>query len=229
MIFAEPYQSSPGGLQDQITNYLSGLVPAGAVNSGVAVVLAVVTVILATLGYHHARRGTWLNGWLSGPVAVLASLLAAFYAARGLPVFAGVAPTALDPRALFVDVVVALLAAVLVGGAACPVAAHVSASRGAPTTLTDLREWALTDRLPAAGGALAGGALAWIVVDPLTCVAGAVLGLLVTVTVVTLRSPAVARSAPTQPPAVQPGHPQPPAVPPPVRAPAHPAVSDEDW
>ena len=230
-LVAEPYPtpspSPTSGILNQVTTSLSGLVPPGLVDTGIAAVFAVVTVILAALGYHHFRRGTWLNGWLSGPSAVLASFIAAFYAASGLPVFAGVDPTALEPRSLFIDVVVALLAAVLVAGAAWPVAAHISTYRGEPTTPTDLREWVLTDRLPAAGGAVGGAALAWIVVTPVLCLAGAVIGVLSTVTVVTLRAAPVARTAPTPPPRV--AHPQPQAVPPPVSAPTRPAISDENW
>ncbi len=231
MIISEPYPTSPPG-RDQVTSYLSGLVPAGAVDTGICAAFTVVTVILAALGYRHAHSGKWLNGWLSGPVAVLTSLIAVSYGVTGLPSLFGVDPLAGDPRALLAAVVVALLAGALVAAAAWPVAAHVAAYRDRPITLANLREWVLQgDRLYAGGGAAAGAALAWIVRGPLTCVAGAVLGLLVTAVVVTLREPATraARPAPTQPQAAPPGQTRPPVVPPPARAPVPPAVSDEDW
>jgi len=225
MMLSEPYPTSPGGIQDQITSYLSGLVPAGAVDSGVAAVFAMATLILAALGYHHARSGKWLNGWLSGPSALLAALIAASYGVSGLPTMAGVDQFALDPQAFIVDAAVALLAGALVAGAAWPVAVHASTYRGSPISLMDLREWVLQgDRLHAAGGAAAGAAVAWIVLGPLTCVAGAVIGLLVTVTVVTLRAPAI--------PAARPEQPRPAAVPQeyrPPHAPVPPVVSDENW
>lgn len=227
MNLTEPYPTSPSGIQNQITSYLSGLVPAGAVDTGIAAVLTIATLILAALGYRHARRQKWLNGWLSGPVAVLTALIAASYGTSGLPALLGVDPSSSDPKSLFVAVVVALLAGALVAGAAWPVAAHASAYRGSPTTLADLKEWILQgDRLYAGGGAAAGAAPAWIVLGPLTCVAGAVIGVLATVTVVTLRAPAIpaGRPAPTQPPAAQPEH-RPQSAP----APVPPTVSDEDW
>jgi len=224
MIFAEPYPTSPSGgsIPDQVTSYLGGLVPAGAVDSGVAAFFTVVTVILAALGYHHARSGKWLNGWLSGPVAPLTALIAASYGVSGLPNLFGVDSSARDPKSLLVAVVVALLAGALVAGAAWPVAVHATAYRGSPITLADLREWVhYGDRLYAGGGAAAGAAVGWLVLGPLMCVAGAGLGLLITAVVVTLREPAV-RPAPTQPPAAPPEHRPPPAPVPPV-------VSDEDW
>lgn len=221
MVLAEPYPTSPSGIQDQVTSYLSGLVPPGLIDSGICAFFTVVTVILAALGYRHANRQTWLSGWLSGPVAVLTALIAASYGVSGLPSLVGVDPSSRDPKSLAVAVVVALLAGALVAGAAWPVAVHASAYRGSPVTLPDLREWALEERLHSGGGAAAGAAVGWIVLGPLTCVAGAVLGLLVAVTVVTLREPAV-RPAPTQPPAAPQEH-RPPA------APVPPAVSDEDW
>jgi len=225
MITSEPYPTSPSGIQDQITAYLSGLVPPGLVDTGICAFFTVVTAILAGLGYHHARRQKWLSGWLSGPVAVLTALIAASYGVSGLPDLLGVDPLARDPKSLLTAVVVALLAGTLVAGAAWPVAVHASAYRGSPVTLQDLREWVLQgDRLYAGGGAAAGAALAWIVLGPLTCVAGAVLGLLVTAVVVTLRAPAT--------PAVRPEQPRPPAVPHehrPPRAPVPPVISDEDW
>jgi len=227
MNLAESYPTSPGGIQNQVTAYLSGLFPAGAFDTGIAAVFTIATLILAALGYRHARRQKWLSGWLSGPVAVLTALIAASYGMSGLPNLFGVDPLARDPKSLLAAVVVALLAAVLVAGAAWPVAAHASAYRGSPTTLADLKDWVLQgDRLYAGGGAAAGAAVAWIVLGPLTCVAGAVLGLLVTAVVVTLREPATraGRPAPMQPPTAQPEHPRPPAP-----APVPPAVSDEDW
>lgn len=226
MIFAEPYPtpapSPTSGILNQVTSYLGGLVPPGAVDSGIAVVFAVPAVILAALGYHHTRRGTWCSGWVSGPSALVFAVIAAAYGATGLPALLGTGsfdPSAPDPRSLVVSVVVAVLSGALVAGAAWPVAAHISAYRGEPTTLTDLREWILVERLPAAGGAMGGGALTWITLGPPTCVAGAVLGLLATVTVVTLRAAAIpaARSAPTRPPVAQPE----------PRTPAHPTISDE--
>jgi len=225
MNLAEPYPSSPSGgsIQDQITSYLSGLVPAGAVDSGICAFFTVVTVILAALGYHHLCRQKWLNGWFLGPASILMALISASYGVSGLPALFGVDSFARDPKALLVDGAVALLAAALVAGAAWPVAVHASAYRGSPITLADLREWVLQgDRLHAGGGAAAGAAVGWIVLGPLTCVTGAVLGLLVAATVVTLRTPAVL-AAPAAPPA----HPQPPAAPP--HAPVPPVVSDEGW
>jgi len=224
MVLSEPYPSSPSGgsIQDQITSYLSGLVPPGLIDTGVAAFITVVTVLLAALGYHHARRGKWLSGWLSGPSAVLTSLIAASYGVSGLPALFGVDPLARDPKSLFAAVVVALLAAALVAGATWPVAVHASAYRGSPITPVDLREWVLQgDRLHAGGGAAAGAAVGWIVLGPLLSVAGAVIGLLVTATVVTLREPATqaARSE-------RPEHPRPPVPP---HAPVPPVISDEEW
>ena len=234
MFIAEPYPtpspSPTSGILNDVTSSLSGLVPAGAVDSGIAAVFAVTTVLLAALGFNHSRRGTWLNGWLSGPSALLTSFIAAVYGASGLPNLLGKGgfdPAYPDMQSLAVSVVVAASTATLVAGAAWPVAAHISTFRGSPSTFKDLREWVLVDRLPAAGGATAGGALAWIVVTPVLCLAGAVIGVLSTVTVVTLRAAPVARTAPTPPPRV--AHPQPQAVPPPVSAPTRPAVSDENW
>ncbi len=229
MVLAEPYPtpspSPTSGILNQVTSSLSGLVPPGLVNTGIAGLFAVTTMILAALGYNHARRGSWLSGWLSGPVAVLTAVVAASYGASGLPTMAGVDQFALDPQAFVVDAVVALLAGALVGAAAWPVAAHASAYRGSPTTLADLRDWVLQgDRLYAGGGAAAGAAVAWIVLGPLMCVAGAVLGVLVTVTAVTLHDPAT--------PAVRPGQPRPPVLPQghrPPPAPVPPVVSDENW
>lgn len=226
MWLAEPYPtpapSPTSGILNQVGGYLGGLVPPGLLDSGIALTFAVPAVILAALGYNHTRRGTWLSGWLSGPSALIFALIAASYGASGLPALLGTGsfdPGAPDPRSLVVSVVVAVLSGALVAGAAWPVAAHISAYRGEPTTLADLREWILVERLPAAGGAMGGGALAWITLGPPTCVAGAVLGLLVTVTVVTLRAAAIpaARSAPTRPPVAQPE----------PRTPAHPTISDE--
>ncbi len=223
MMLAEPYPSptpSPlSGIPDQVTAYLSGLVPAGAVDTGISAFFTVATVILAALGYHHGRRGRWLSGWLSGPAAVLMALIAASYGATGLPNLIGVDSFARDPKALLVDGAVALLAAVLVAGAAWPVAAHVAAYRGRPITLVELKEWAQAERLHAGGGAAAGAAVAWIVLSPLLALAGAVIGLLVTAGVVTLRAPAV--------PAARPEQPRPPAALPEHRAPVPPPISDE--
>jgi len=232
MITSEPYPSSPsrGSIQDQVTSYLSGLVPAGAVDTGICAFFTVMTVILAALGYRHAHRQKWLSGWLSGPVAVLTSLIAASYGTSGLPVLFGVDPSSRDPKSLLVAVVVALLAGALVAGATWPVAVHASAYRGSPITPVDLRDWVIQgDRLYAGGGAAAGAAAGWIVLGPLLALTGAVIGLLVAVTVVTLRAPATpaARSAPMQPPAAQPGQVRPPVAPPTVPAP--PVVSDEGW
>lgn len=231
-MLAEPYPTSPSGIQNQITEYLSGLVPPGLIDTGIAAAFTIATVILAALGYHHARSGKWLCGWLSGPVAVLTSLIAASYGTSGLPALLGVDPLSRDPKSLGVAVVVALLAGALVAGAAWPVTVHASTYRGGPVTLGDLKEWVLQgDRLYAGGGAAGGAAAAWIVLGPLLSVAGAVLGLLITVTVVTLRAPATpaGRPAPTQP-----GQTRAPVVPREHRpqsapAPVPPAVSDEDW
>ncbi len=221
MISGEPYPTSPSGgsIQDQITGYLTGLIPAGAVDSGICVVFTVVTALLAGLGYRHARRQKWLNGWLSGPSAVLTALIAASYGTSGLPGLFGVDPLARDLRSLLAAVVVALLAGALVAGAAWPVAMHVAAHLGCPISVQVLREWVLEERLHAGGGAAAGAAVAWIILGPLICVMGAVIGLMVTAVVEHLRAPA----APV-PPAEHPG---PPVVPP--HSPVPPVVSDEDW
>jgi len=218
MWLSEPYPSSPSGgsIQDQVTSYLSGLVPPGLIDTGVSAFFTVMTVIVAALGYHHARRGKWLSGWLSGPSAVLTALIAASYGVSGLPDLFGVDPSSREPRSLLVVAVVALLAAVLVAGAAWPVAAHASASSGSPISVQDLREWVFVERLHAGGGGAAGAAVAWIVFNPLLVLAGAVIGLLVTAVAVTLRAPA-ARPEQTRPP----------VVPPP--APVPPVVSDEGW
>ncbi len=225
MNLSEPYPTptpSPlSGIPDQITGYLSGLVPAGLVDTGIAVVFAVPAVILAALGYHHTRRGTWLSGWLSGPSALIFALIAASYGVRGLPNLLGKGgfdPAYPDMQSLLVSIVVALLAAILVGGASWPVAVHVTAYRGSQLTLVDLKGWVLQgDRLHAAGGAGAGAAVAWIGFDPLLCAAGTVIGLLVTVVVMTWRATPAVRSAPTRPPVAQPE----------PRSPAHPTISDE--
>ncbi len=221
MISGEPYPTSPSGgsIQDQITGYLTGLIPAGAVDSGICVVFTVVTALLAGLGYRHARRQKWLNGWLSGPSAVLTALIAASYGTSGLPNLVGVDSFSRDPRSLLVDAVVALLVAALVAGAATPVAVHVAAHRGSPINLADLRNWALAERLHSGGGAAAGAAVGWIMLGPLLCVAGAVIGLLVTAVVEHLRAPVI--------PAAQPEQRRPPVVPP--HAPVPPVVSDEGW
>jgi len=237
MNLTEPYPTSPSGsnIRDQITSYLSGLVPAGLIDTGIAAAFTIATLILAALGYRHARRQTWLSGWLSGPVAVLTALLAASYGVSGLPSLVGVDPLSRDPKSLLAAVVVALLAGALVSGAAWPVAAHASAYRGSPTTLADLKDWALQgDRLYAGGGAAAGAALGWIVLGPLLSAAGAVIGLLVTAVVVTLRAPAIPAARPEhpRPPAAPPEQPRPPVVPQehrPPHAPVAPVVSDEDW
>ncbi len=156
MALSEPYPTSPpsptSGIPAQVAAYLDGLFPVGLVDTEICVFFATATLILAALGYHHARRGTWLSGWLSGPVSVITSLIAASYGVSGLPDLFGVDPFARDPRSLLVDVAVALLVAALVAGAATPVAVHVAAHRGSPITLVDLREWAQTRRLHAGGG-----------------------------------------------------------------------------
>jgi len=226
MNLAESYPLSPASIQTQITEYLSGLIPAGAVDSGICAIFAVVTAVLATLGYRHARSGKWLCGWLSGPVAVLTALIAASYGATGLPSLAGVDPLAREPRAVLAAVVVALLAGALVA-AAWPVALHVAAYRGSPVTLLELRAWAQTTPLHAAGGAGAGAAVAWIVLGPLLSVAGAALGLLITWLVEHLRSAQLSRSgsdgdahATEVTPALSPEHRA-------ARAPVPPPISDE--
>jgi len=220
MWLSEPYPTSPSRIQNQITAYLRGLVPPGLVDTGICAFFAVVTAILATLGYRHARRGKWLNGWLSGPSSVVTALIAASYGVSGMPALAGVDPAARDPRTLLVDAGVALLAGALLAGAAWPVAMHAAAHLGCPISVQNLREWVLSERLHAGGGAAAGAAVGWIVLGPLTCVAGAVIGLLITATVEHLRGPAI--------PSTQPEHPGPPVAPP--HAPVSPpVVSDEGW
>lgn len=160
------------------------------------------TVLLAALAYHRARRETWLGGWLAGPVSIITALVAGSYGVSGLPNLVGVDSFARDPRALLVDAAVALLAAAVVAGAVWPVLAHVAAFRGRPITVADLRDWAQTQRLHAGGGAAAGAAAAWIVLGPLLCAAGAVLGALATAVVEHLRGPAI--------PAARPEHRRPP-------------------
>lgn len=190
MWLSDSYPLSPASIQNQITEYLSGLVPPGAVDSGICVVFAVVTAILAAMGYRHAQSEKWLSSWLSGPSSVLTALIAASYGVTGLPNLLGVDPLAREPRAVLAAVVVALLAGGLVAAAAWPVALHVAAYRGRSVTLLELRAWAQTTPLHAAGGAGAGALVVWIV-DPLLVVAGAVLGLLITGLVEHLRGSAV--------------------------------------
>lgn len=197
MIFAEPYPtpspSQTSGILDQITRYLTGLIPPGVLDSGAAATLAVATVILAALGHRHARQQNWCSGWCSGPLGIVTALAAASYATTGLPALAGVAPGDLDPRTIVVEVAVALFVAVLLAGAAWPVAMHVAAHLGRPVSLLGLRAWAQTTPLHAAGGGAAGALAAWAV-DPLLVVAGAALGLGGTWLVEHLRGPAVPRS-----------------------------------
>ncbi len=225
MVLAEPYPTPPPGIPSQVTGYLTGLIPPGVIDTGIAAFFAAATLILAALAHHHARRQTWLSGWFSGPVGILAAAIAVSYGVSGLPALAGVDSFARDPRSLFVDAAVALLAAALVAGAVWPVAVHVAAHRGSPINLVDLREWAQTQRLHSGGGAAAGAAVGWIVLDPLLCVVGAVFGFLLTATVEHLRATGI-----SVPPAE---HPRPRAVQPEHRAqhaPVPPAVvSDEDW
>ncbi len=194
MITAEPYPTptpSPlSGIPEQVTGYLTGLIPPGIIGSGIAVALTGLTLLLAVLGHRHARQQNWCSGWLSGPLGIVIALFAASYAATGLPALAGVSPGDVDPRTILVEAAVALAVATLVTGAVWPVAVHVALYRGRPISLPVLRDWALTQRLPAAGGAAAGVVLAWIV-DPMMTAAGAVLGLLVTGLVEHLRGPAV--------------------------------------
>jgi len=197
VITAEPYPtpspSQTSGILDQVTRYLTGLIPPGVLESGGAATLAGVTVILAALGHRHARQQNWCSGWCSGPLAIVCALFATSYAATGLPALAGVAPGDMDPRTIVVEVAVALAVAVLFAGATWPVAVHGAAHLGRPVTLLGLRDWAQTTPLHAAGGAGAGALLAWAV-DPLFVVAGAVLGLGATWLVEHLRGPAVDRS-----------------------------------
>jgi len=190
MITAEPYPTPPPGIPNQVTSYLTGLIPAGVLDSGAAVVLTGLTVILVAVGHRHAHRGNWCSGWVSGPVAIITALIAASYGASGLPDLAGVSPGDADPRTILVEAATALAAAVLIAGATWPVAMHVAAVRGSPISLPALRDWVQTQRLHAGGGAAAGVVLAWIV-DPMLCVAGAVLGLLVTELIEHLRGPVV--------------------------------------
>jgi len=196
VITAEPYPtpspSQTSGILDQVTGYLTGLIPPGVLGSGAAATLTVLTVILAALGVSHARRGVWCSGWCSGPLGIVTALFAVSYASTGLPALAGVAPGDVDPRTIVVEVAVALFVAVLITGAIWPVAMHVAAYRGRQISLLELRAWVLAERLHAAGGAGAGALAAWIV-DPLLCVAGAGIGLLITGLVEHLRGPAVDR------------------------------------
>ena len=222
MNLAEPYPTSPSptsGIQDQVTGYLTGLIPVGLVDTGIGATFTVMTMILAVLAHHHARRQTWLGGTVFGPAAIFTALIAASYGTSGLPNLVGVDSFSRDPRSLLVDAVVALLVAALVAGAATPVAVHVAAHRGSPINLADLRNWALAERLHSGGGAAAGAAVGWIMLGPLLCVAGAVIGLLVTAVVEHLRAPVI--------PAAQPEQRRPPVVPP--HAPVPPVVSDEGW
>ncbi len=226
MWLSESYPISPASIQNQITAYLSGLIPAGAVDSGICAIFAVVTAILATLGYRHALRGKWLNGWLSGPSAVLTALIAASYGDTGLPSLAGIDPLARDPKSLLTASVVALLAGALVTAAAWPVAMHVAAYRGRPVSPLELRDWAQTTPLHAAGGAGAGALLAWAV-DPLLIVAGAALGLLITWLVEHLRGPQVSRSESAGDAHATEGTPAPVPEHRAARAPVPPPISDE--
>jgi len=84
MITAEPYPTPPPGIPSQVTSYLTGLIPAGVVDTGIAVVLTGLTLILVAVGHRHARRENWFSGWVSGPAAIITSLVAATYAATGL-------------------------------------------------------------------------------------------------------------------------------------------------
>jgi len=215
MVLAEPYPTPPPGIPGMVTNYLTGLIPAGVIDGGIAALFAAVTLILAALAHNHARRQTWLGGWVSGPVSVITALIAANYGASGLPDLAGVDPFARDPQTLVIDVAVALLAGALVAVVAWPVAARYAARCGRPTSLAALREQARTQPLHAGGAAAAGAVAGWIALGPLLSVAGAVIGFLITATVEHLRGPAV------------PEHLRRPPVPP--HAPVPPAVSDEGW
>jgi len=218
MWLAEPYPTPPPGIPGMITGYLTGLIPAGVIDTTVAAFFAAVTVVLAALGYHHARRQTWLSGWVSGPVSIVTALIAASYGASGLPDLAGVDPSARAPQTFVVDATVALLAGAVVAGATWPVAAHLAAHRGSPITLADLRDWAQAQRLHAGGGAAVGAALAWIVLGPMLSVAGSVIGVLITGLIEHLRGPA------------GPATPAPPAAPREHRvvpAPVPPPISDE--
>jgi len=197
VITAEPYPtpspSQTSGILNQITEYLTKLIPPGVLGSGAAATLTVLTVILVAVGHRHARQQNWCSGWVSGPLGIVTALWAASYASTGLPALAGVAPGDTDPRTIIVEVAVVLFVAVLIAGAVWPVAAHVAAYRGRPVRLLGLRAWAQTTPLHAAGGAGAGALVAWIV-DPLLCVAGGVLGLLITGLVEHLRGSQVPRS-----------------------------------
>lgn len=197
MITAEPYPtpspSQTSGILDQVTQYLTKLIPPGVLDSAAAATLTVLTVILAAVGHRHARQQNWCSGWCSGPLGIVTALWAASYAATGLPALAGVAPGDMDPRTIIVEVAVALAVAVLIAGAVWPVAVHVAAHLGRPVSLLGLRDWAQTTPLHAAGGGAAGALLAWIV-DPLFVVAGAALGLGTTWLVEHLRGPQVPRS-----------------------------------
>ena len=215
-----PSPSPLSGIPDQVTGYLTGLIPAGLIDTGIAAFFTAATLVLAALAHHHDRRQAWLCGWLSGPAAIFTALIAASYGTSGLPNLFGVDPFARDPRSFAVDAAVTLLVAALVAGAAWPVAAHVAAHRGSPITLAALRNWALAERLHAGGGAAAGAAGGWIVLGPLLCVAGAVIGALATAVVEHLRRPVtpVPPAEHLRPPAALPRAPVPPAV-----------ISDEDW
>ena len=216
MLLAEPYPTPPPGIPGMVTNYLTGLIPAGVIDTTVSAFFAAATLILAALGHNHARRQTWLSGWFSGPVSILTALVAASYGVSGLPDLVGVDPFARDPQTFVVDVAVALLAGAVVAGAAWPVAARYAARCGRPTSVAALREWARARRLHAGGAAAAGAVAGWIAGGPLLCVAGAVIGALFVATVEHLRGPGA-----------QPEHPRPPGAPP--RAPVPPVVSDEGW
>jgi len=197
VISAEPYPtpspSQTSGILDQVTQYLTGLIPPGVLDSGAAATLTVLTVILAAVGHRHARQQNWCSGWCSGPLGIVTALWAASYAATGLPALAGVAPGDADPRTIVVEVVVALAVAVLIAGAVWPVEVHVAVHLGRPVSPLGLRDWAQMAPLHAAGGAGAGALLAWAV-DPLLVVAGAALGLGITWLVEHLRGPQVPRS-----------------------------------
>lgn len=186
MITAEPYPTPTPGIPSQVISYLTGLIPPGIIDTGTAVALTGLTVILVVGGHRGGRRGNWCSGWVFGPLGIGSSLFAASYFVTGLPALAGVSLGDADPRTIVVEVAVALAVAVLVVGAVWPVAVHVAAHRGRPVSLPALRDWAQTAPLHAAGGAAEGVVLAWIV-DPMMSAAGAVLGLLVTALVENMR------------------------------------------
>lgn len=197
MITAEPYPtpspSQTSGILNQITEYLTKLIPPGVLGSGAAATLTVLTVILVAVGHRHARQQNWCSGWVSGPLGIVTALWAASYASTGLPALAGVAPGDTDPRTIIVEVAVVLFVAVLIAGAVWPVAVHVAAHLGRPVRLLGLRAWAQTTPLHAAGGGAAGALLAWAV-DPLFVVAGAGIGLGITGLVEHLRGAQVDRN-----------------------------------